>query len=464
MGTLGSGLVGLGNVQVAGEPSANGGGGDIAANVWAHREQARLLQIVPGLDFAWVKPNNVLPATIAATPTFDLNNANIMGGGTYPDMSRYITLAGIIYTDLLTQPFAWSVRAMVNPPSNNYTTFGTALNTTGGASAYARLTSYAPYNATNLCIEFFRPGAGGSTVVPTSFVPDGLEHSFALCQDSLGVWRCLVDRVVVKTTINIGNVPAGLMGWSAFSDASLGSTDVAIGEMTYGYLAPTLLSTPLDFSLRPVQVVGFVGDSYTAGSPGVANRWQAPLEGSFTEKFRTANRAPTTYVNLGVGGDTTTDMLARIAAINAANCNHYIILMGLNDFFNHGGAPIPPATSQANYTATMNAIAAAHPAAKITVVSNMWSGSEQRPRGIGPNDNLIDATNAAIVTAVGLQPATRARYINIIPRVYTSYSPVINPSNLDGGVLTQVDKTHPSLTPGQNVLSRCVFDNFTFSV
>ncbi len=256
----------------------------------------------------------------------------------------------------------------------------------------------------------------------------------------------------------------GNRGWSAFSDAVLGTTDVAIGEIVYGYLAPSLLAAPQPFSFRPAQVIGFVGDSYTQGSPDASFAYQVPLIASIIQKFKTANKAPPTFVNLGVGGDTTTDMLARAAAINAANCDHLIVLMGLNDFFDHGGAPIPPATTQANYTASMNSWAAAHPAQKVHVFSNLWSGSEQRPRGIGPNDNLIDASNAAIRAAVALQPSTRARYIDIIPRIYGTFSPVINPTNVDGGKLTQVDKTHPAKTAGQNVISICMFDSFTFSV
>lgn len=440
-------------------PGSLAGGGAAA-------EQAQiLLGIVPGMQFSHVKPNDLEQASPGATPIIGANDASILGGGTFPVGPSYVTLSGTIYTDLLTQAHGWAARAMINPPGGGfYTSIGPSFNTHGASSVYTRLSAYNPYDATHLCIEFFRPGAGGSTVVPTSFVIDGLEHWYALALDVAGTWHALVDGIEVGSTIDISNVVAGDRCWAGYQDIPAGATNLAIGELIYGWLPPSLLATPEPFSIRMNHAaIGYIGDSYTQGFPDPSFRWQAPLEASITQKFRTANAGFPTHTNLGVGGDTSTDVLARLAALIAAGCDHYFHLYGLNDKFNHGGAPILPVTTQANYTAILTGLLTALPNSKHHVLSNLWFDSEQRPRGIGPNDATTDASNGGIQAAVALQPATSVRYLDLIPRIYTSLSPVINPTNANGGFLTQADRTHPSKTAGQNVISRCVFDFLTFS-
>jgi len=460
---LGGAPTGMGNVPTAGERPGAGGGGLPAPNLWAQQQARVLRRYIPTADYDWVKPSNLGPATMGDTPTFFTNSARVLGGGMFADNSRFATLTGIVATDLLTQPIGWSARGWLNAVSADYCALGLWNNANGNASRYVVLSTYAPYDATHLCIEIWS-GPGLLTVVPTSFVPDRREHTYSLVLDTAGEWHALVDGTEVGSTVDIGYVSAGDRVWTTYSSTGPGVTDFTVAELLFAYAPATLLTTPDTFSIRATaNKIGFIGDSYTAGSPDASYRWQAPLEASIAEKFRMANVTAPTFVNLGVGGDTSTDVLARLAAINAAACDHYFHLYGLNDNDDHGGTPIPPATTQANYTAIMNGIAAALPSAKHHVVSNMWFGSEQRPRGVGPHDATTDASNDAIVAAVALQPATRARYLNIIPRVYTSYSPAINPSNLDGGVLTQVDKTHPAKPRGQNVLSRCVWDYLTFA-
>lgn len=420
------------------------------------------------MQFSRVKPNDRESSTNAATPTILVSDANMIGGGTVPAAGNYVTVSGTIYTDLLTQPHAWAARAFLNPPSGgNYNAFGPSLDATGAAASYARLASYDFYDPTHLVIEFFRPGAVDSLSFPTSFVLDGREHWYGMALDTTGTWYALVDGVIVGSTIDISNVigaaadDSGLRCWAMFGQTGDAN---AVGELIYGWVPPTLLDTPDDFSFRSgISKIGFLGDSNFAGSPNPTFRVQAAFEHSITQKFRTANGAFPTFVNLGVAADTSTDVLARNAATIAAACDHYVHLYGLNDDFNHGGAPITPATTQANYTAIIGGILTALPNSRHHVVSNIYSASEMRPRGAGPNDAATDATNAGIVAAVAGLPANRVRYLDFIPRFYTSFSPVMNPGNAANGFITQADGSHYSKTRGQNIWGRSLFDRSTFA-
>jgi hypothetical protein len=355
---------------------------------------------------------------------------------------------------------------MMNPPGANYTSFGVSDDQPGNLQSYVRLSSYAPYDATHMVLEFFRPGAGGSTVIPTTFVLDRLEHSYAVALDLGGTWHVLVDGLEVLATIDISNVTGGNRCWAGYSQSG---TDLAIGELIYGYQRPTLLAAPDTFSVRQQQRIALVGDSVFQGIPDPSYAAMIPFELSVQQKFSVANALLPTFTNYAVGGDTTADMLGHQAAVIAGNPAHIIYLCGLNDFFNHGGAPIPPGpgagSTYDNYTNFINGVAAALPNCKHHVGSNIWSGSEQRPRGAGANDGLVDATNAAIAAAVAAQPAGRARYLDFIPRIYTSFSPVLNPGNGATGFMTQLgDGYHPFKVAGQNVISMCFFDLFTWSL
>jgi len=441
------------------------GGVSGAGSAWAAEAQEALSNIVPGLVFAHSKPNNHNQATLAATPTIDAHDANILGGGIYPDTNQYATYVGTIYTDLLTQPYGWAFRGMIGPPSALYLSVGPSLNATAANACYTRLTSWATYHATELVIEIFRKGQTTNFSYPTGYVLDRYEHTYGVAFDAAGTLHVLVDGVDVFQLVDVSNVigaaldDSGLRCFAAYSDAPGLDGEIIVSELIYGWVPPTLLDVGDAFSFHQLDKIGFVGDSNFAGSPDPTFRIQAPLEKGITERYRVANAIPEpTYVNLGVGADTSTDVLARLAAIIAAGCNHYFHMYGLNDFFNHGGVPIPPATTAANYTAILNGLLTALPNSKHHVVSNVYAGSEQRPRGIGPDDASVDATNAAIVGAVALQPAASVRYLNTIPRLYTVFSPVVNPGNAANGVITQADGTHPSKVVGQNLWSRCVWD------
>jgi hypothetical protein len=153
-----------------------------------------------------------------------------------------------------------------------------------------------------------------------------------------------------------------------------------------------------------------------------------------------------------------------VAAVVAAAPDHVIVLCGLNDSFNHGGSPIPPATTQANLQSFFTTVRASRPNCVFHVVSNMWSASEQWPDGSGPNDALVRATNAGELAACQANPAF-AEYLDIRTPIYSISSPLYNPGHASNGVFTQaIDSTHPSKPLGQNILSQTVFKLLTFGV
>lgn len=194
--------------------------------------------------------------------------------------------------------------------------------------------------------------------------------------------------------------------------------------------------------------------------PDSTYQWMLPLETSIQALFNGAMSTPPTFAVNATGGNTTTDMLASAASVAAMNPDHCIILFGLNDWFNHGGTPIPPSVTQSNLAAFFAAV----PNCRFHVVSNMWFSSEQWPDGSGPHDATTQATNAAELAACQANPEI-AEYLDIRTPIYGLYSPVLNPTDLIGGVLTQsVDDTHPSKPLGQETLSNNVFKLLTFGV
>lgn len=66
--------------------------------------------------------------------------------------------------------------------------------------------------------------------------------------------------------------------------------------------------------------------------------------------------------NFGIGGDTTTMMVARLSAVVASNCGTVVFLGGVND-----GLSIPYETTVANYTTIFNAL---RDAGKVVIVCN----------------------------------------------------------------------------------------------
>lgn len=198
-----------------------------------------------------------------------------------------------------------------------------------------------------------------------------------------------------------------------------------------------------------------------AGQPDVSYRWQAPLEGFLTAALNAAGYPGPTYANVAVGGSTTTDMLARVATLTAQNPDHVFILIGVNDFSNHGGTAIPPATSAANMTAEFAAIKAARPGVRIHVIPPLFSGGEKSPDGSNPNDSLVQATRAAIRAATLAEP--QAEWLDIWTPIIGTDEPFYNPTNLTSGVLTQ-DGFHPTKPVGQHVMSLRAYQKVTVGV
>jgi|SRR6185369_3919241 len=198
----------------------------------------------------------------------------------------------------------------------------------------------------------------------------------------------------------------------------------------------------------------------TAGFPDATYQWMIPLQASIQALFNGAGSPPPTFGVNAVGGDTTTDMLSRVATTTALNPDHCIILCGLNDHDNHSGTPIPPATSAANYVAYFAAVKAARPNCKFHVISNMWYQSELWPDGSGAHDVDTQNTNAAIKAVVAAEP--NAEWINIRDQIFTFDEPIQNPTDLSSGILTQAPGTHPTKTAGQNVLSNRVYQRLQF--
>ena len=204
-------------------------------------------------------------------------------------------------------------------------------------------------------------------------------------------------------------------------------------------------------SYLPSKRIVFIGDSLTAGNPSPSNRWQAPLETSLTAALN--GKAILFYSIVAVGGDTTTDMLGRVASVTALRPDYCIIMCGINDHWNHLGTPIPPATSASNVASEISTIKATSPLCKFWYVSGLWYGTENWPDGVGAEDSLVQATNAAIQAQV--QATANCTWIDVRTPIYTIDAPALNPGHANSGVMS-VDGTHPNST-GQTVISSRVF-------
>jgi hypothetical protein len=202
----------------------------VGGNAWAAARQTVLNSIVSDLSYVHVKPANLQPATNGAVPTILARDAAIVGGGTAPAASNYLTLTSVIYTDLSTQPHAWAVRGKFAAVSANYQAMG-PIDTTG--FNYANLTALTSYDATHLVLELFKPGPG-STKVVTSHVVDGNAHNYAVAFNG-STYYVLVDDVVVGSTSILTNVASGPRVWAAYNTTA---GNVVVYDLLYGYRVP----------------------------------------------------------------------------------------------------------------------------------------------------------------------------------------------------------------------------------
>lgn len=207
------------------------------------------------------------------------------------------------------------------------------------------------------------------------------------------------------------------------------------------------------FAIRPRATLIFDGDSLTAFG------WYVPMETTINVAFAAAGKANPTYHNAATAGKTSTETLASVGSVIALAPDHIFLLSSINDRSNHGGAPIPPATTAANYTAYFAAIAKGAPNCMIHVVSNLWDAGENWPDGANVNDATTVLMNTAIQGAVAA--CSFARYLDIRTPIYGIDEPANNPTHLTSGALTS-DGTHPIVTSGQAFLSSRVFSFLTF--
>ena len=202
----------------------------------------------------------------------------------------------------------------------------------------------------------------------------------------------------------------------------------------------------------------------TAGQPDVTYRWPIPIEGFISTVFTENGYVSPSFNTVAVGGDTTTDMLGRVASVTALNPDHVFIMCGINDHFNHNGTPIPLATTKANLLAYFAALKLARPSVRIHVISGVWYLGENWPLGVNGDDGAVTWAMNAEQAAVALEP--QAEYIDIRTIIFAQDEPYYNPTHQTSGVITQGsgDGTHPAKPLGQHVLSLRVFQQMTFGV
>lgn len=231
-GTVGIGVDTDGTVKSitpAGVKASIGGGG----NAWAAARQTVMDALVTGLTYVYIKPTNKQQATDAAAATITATiDAAIVGGGMTPAAGHFLTLTGVIYTDLTTQPHAWAARGRFATPSANFQLMGPVG---AGTNDYAALVALTSYDATHLCLQLFKNGAvDPATLVPTSHVIDGNAHNYGISFDGT-TYKAIVDDVVVGSTAVLTNLTSGNRVWAV---NNVTSGDVKVFDLVYGYRQP----------------------------------------------------------------------------------------------------------------------------------------------------------------------------------------------------------------------------------
>ena len=221
-------------------------------------------------------------------------------------------------------------------------------------------------------------------------------------------------------------------------------------------------STTIVFAIAPADPVTFDGDSVTAGwdnataGPDSTFSWTVPFISAVNAAYAAAGKTAPVFTNVAVGGRTSTATAANVATATATKPYHIFLLSSVND----QADSVSPTTTYNNYLTYFAAVLAACPGCRIWVISNNWGSVENWPRGAGPDDSGIDATNAAIVSAVATCPF--ATYINTVGPIYTIDEPAQNPTNLATGVLVQsMGGDHPTKPAGQNAITNVVLANVT---
>jgi lysophospholipase L1-like esterase len=417
---------------------------------WENARVAEIAPLVPGLSYKYIPLANwALPATTSPAPApFQSGDWGVAGGGISPPAGSYMTLTPVAYTNLPGEDWAWSFYGRFVEAAD-FIQFG-PMDTDGGR--YVTLVAGTSYDATHLILQSWDSRfVGAHKNFVTTHVIDGKWHSYTVCfLSSTGTVTVLVDGAVVLTTQDLSFWTAGLR---FFACTNTVAGRVIATDLLVGYTRPQIATAGV-FSFKDGQKVVLEGDSVFAGQPSsdyrAQNIWEEMLNGA----FNAAGLAGVTYSEQAVGGSTTADLLARAATDIAAAPNHIVVNIGVNDFFNHGGVAIPPATSGANMAAWLAAIHAGLPNCLIHVTPPLWAGGELRPLGANANDGTVSATWAAI-EAAALAAPTYTEVWDFRSLMWTSQSPIYNPANLATGALTQAgDGYHPTIGIGQAAWAR----------
>lgn len=169
----------------------------------------------------------------------------------------------------------------------------------------------------------------------------------------------------VAIAIAAGVLPGACRGSSAHeTDSTADSTPKASRS-----LAPASVR-PAGNGVSAAQQVLFIGTSLTAG---LGLNPDSAYPQLIQQKIDSAN-LPFEVVNAGVSGETTTDLLRRLAWLMGGNFDVVVVETGAND----GLRGTPVATVRENLRTILTRIRAAHPSAKVILVQM------EAPPNLGP--------------------------------------------------------------------------------
>ena len=114
-------------------------------------------------------------------------------------------------------------------------------------------------------------------------------------------------------------------------------------RLLLGFLALLLMGTAAAAATTPKTVIVAIGDSTTAGTPFFRSPLEAPPEGEgdpeSTYAYWMMHKRPSWQVlNCGIGGETSSQIRARLTETLKQNPRYVIILAGINDIYQ--GLPI----------------------------------------------------------------------------------------------------------------------------
>lgn len=163
--------------------------------------------------------------------------------------------------------------------------------------------------------------------------------------------------------------------------------------MSTPLLTRSLLARPLQpfITLRRSSVVVCGFDSI---SSTLYEWWRAMADAIDAAFGCTGTGAKPTWINSGVSGNQTSDLLgSEQTRVLQYSPTHMIHMLGLNDCHTNGVTPIPSATSLANTRSYLRTIRDARPGLEVLMVGP-WLYGGARPNGVNAFDTAINAVNA----------------------------------------------------------------------